>query len=92
VAASTSLTPQQRSLRASIAASVRWSGEDPAPNAARGQAGLIEKFRREVDPEGTLPEAERERRARSALKAHMTRLAFASSKARGARKAGNGTA
>ncbi len=88
----TSLTPEQRTLRARIAASVRWSREDPSATAARGQAGLIDRFRREVDPDGTLPEAERERRAQSAYRAHMSRLALASSKARGARKAGGGDA
>jgi hypothetical protein len=82
------LTDAQMSLRGQIAANARWSKEDPAANAARGQAGLIERFRREVDPGGTLPEAERERRARCAYRAHFQRLALASSKARGARKAG----
>jgi hypothetical protein len=86
------LTPEQRSIRGAIAANARWSREDPAANAARGQAGLIEKFRREVDPDGTLPEAERERRAECARKAHFQRLALASSKARGARKAGGADA
>lgn len=81
------LTPEQRSTRGVIAAHARWAKEDPAVNAARGQVGLIERFRREVDPDGMLPEAERERRARSAYRAHMSRLALASSKARGARKA-----
>jgi hypothetical protein len=84
-----SLTPTQRSLRASIAAHTRWSAEDPAANAARGQAGLLAKFEREIraaDP--TLPDAEVARRAESARQAHMARLALASSKARGARKAG----
>jgi hypothetical protein len=86
------LTAAQRTLRARIAASARWAGEDPAANAARGQAGLIDRFRREVDPDGSLPEAERERRAQYAYRAHFQRLALASSKARGARKAGAGNA
>jgi hypothetical protein len=83
------LTPEQRTLRASIAAHTRWSAEDPAANAARGQAGLLAKFEREAraaDP--TLPDAEIARRAQSAYRAHMARLSFASSKARKARKAG----
>ena len=76
------LTPEQRSQRARIAALARWSKEDPAPGAARGQAGLMARFEREVDPDGVLTPAERARRAECARKAHMTRLAFASSKAR----------
>lgn len=87
------LTPAQRSLRASIAAHTRWSKEDPAANAARGQAGLLARFEREIraaDP--TLRDAEVARRAESARQAHMARLALASSKARAARKATNGAA
>jgi hypothetical protein len=80
------LTPAQRKLRAQIAANTRWSQEDPAPTAARGQAGLQARFEREVDPGGTLPPAERGRRAEAAKRAHFQRLALASAKARAARK------
>ena len=80
------LTPEQRSTRARIAALTRWSKEDPKAQAQRMQDGMMDRFRREVDPDGTLPAAERERRAVAARKAHMQRLALASSKARGARK------
>lgn len=81
-----SLTPAQRKLRAQIAANSRWSKEDPAPTAARGQAGLQARFEREVDPDGTLEPAERVRRAGAARKAHFQRLALASAKARSARR------
>lgn len=50
--------------------------------AARARRGLQAKFLREVDPEGRLPEAERERRASLAFRAHMTRLALRSSQVR----------
>jgi hypothetical protein len=86
------LTPAQRILRAQIAANTRWSQENPAANAARGQAGLLAKFEREIraaDP--TLPDAEVARRAESARRAHMGKLALASTKAR-ARKAGGDNA
>lgn len=87
-----SLTPEQRTLRARIAAHTRWSREDPASNAARGQAGLLARFGREVrEAEPGLSEAEYERRAASAYQAHMAALALASSKAR-ARRAGAGDA
>ncbi|MGH8917627.1 MAG: hypothetical protein ACRDZY_18015, partial [Acidimicrobiales bacterium] len=59
----------------------------PAPTAARGQAGLQARFQRDVDPDGALSPGERARRAESARRAHMQRLALASAKARGARKA-----
>lgn len=74
--------PADRRAVATIAALTRWSKEDPKANAERGQAGLVAKFRRQVDPANQLPEAERERRAQAAYRAHMQRLALASSKAR----------
>lgn len=80
------LTPEQRSQRARIAAFTRWSKEDPVAAAARGQAGLLRKFESQVDPDRTLPEAERLRRAECARRAHMQRLAYRSAKARTPRK------
>jgi hypothetical protein len=79
------LTPSQRAMRARIAANTRWSRENPKANAERGQAGLLAKFEDKVDPDRTLPEAERTRRAEAARRAHMQRLAFQSSKARAGR-------
>lgn len=76
----------QRSQRARIAALTRWSRENPATAAARGQAGLAARFEREVDPEGLLPHPERVRRAEAARKAHMARLAVRSAKVRTAAK------
>lgn len=43
-------------------------------NTAPAQAAFMARFEREVDPEGTLPVAERQKRARAALQAHMIRL------------------
>lgn len=76
------LTPEQRSQRARLAALTRWSKEDPSANASRGQAGLMARFERQVDPNNELAPAERQRRAEAARKAHMLSLAFKSSKAR----------
>lgn len=87
MAASTTLTPEQRSMRASIAACARWKREDPKPNAERGQRGLRDKFRREIaEQHPELGPAELDRRAECAYREHMTRLQFASSKARRARR------
>ncbi len=80
------LTPAQRRLRAQLAANTRWSKEDPTATATRGQAGLLARFEREVDPDNELHPVERYRRAQNAHQAHMQRLALASSKARAARK------
>jgi len=87
------LTPQQRRIRASIAANARWSRENPAENAARGQRGLLAKFDREArEAEPGLTEAEYARRAQAAYRAHMARLSLASSKARARRGGGSDAA
>lgn len=84
---STTLTPEQRTLRARIAACERWAREDGKANAERAQRGLRDRFRREAaERYPDLTPAELDRRADSAYRAHMTRLALASSKARHARK------
>jgi hypothetical protein len=77
------LTPAQRSIRAKIAAHTRWSAEDGKANAQRAQAGLRAKFVRETHERfPDLSDAEIDRRAESAYRAHMQRLALQSSKAR----------
>jgi hypothetical protein len=83
------LTPEQRRLRAQIAAHIRWSLEDPTANAVRAQAGLVARFERQVDPDGTLEPAERARRVESARKAHMKRLALKSANTRRRRAEAN---
>lgn len=85
--AQSKLTAEQRSQRARLAAYARWAKEDPAANAARGQAGLLARFEREVDPNSELPEAERLRRAECARKAHMQRIAIKSADKRRAERA-----
>ena len=82
------LTPKERSLRASIAANTRWSREDPGPALAKVREGYTRRFEDVVDPARSLSEAERARRARAAMRAHMQSLSLKSSKARAARKAG----
>jgi hypothetical protein len=82
-----SLSPEQRRLRAQIAANSRWSREDPRVGTARARAAWYRKFLDQVDPERILSHAERDRRAQSALRAEMQRLALRSSKARSAKAA-----
>jgi len=77
-----SLSPEQLRLRAQIAANSRWSREDPREGTKPARAAFERRFELEVDPDGTLPEVERKRRAAAALRAHMQRLALASSRAR----------
>jgi hypothetical protein len=79
-------TAQDFHLRAKLAAYSRWARtSDPAAATAPARAAFNARFEREVDPGGTLPAAERERRALAARKAYFARLAYRSAKARRAR-------
>jgi hypothetical protein len=81
-------TPEQRSLHAKLAANTRWSKEDPAGTGVRAQAGLWAKFEREArEYEPGLTDAEYARRAESAYRAHMQRLAYRSAQVRRAKAA-----
>lgn len=76
------LNPEQRTLRARIAAHAMHARHDSRATSAPGRRAFLERFEREVDPEGVLPIAERQRRAEHARKAYFTRLALKSSRAR----------
>lgn len=90
MAASTNLTPEQRRQRARIAALARWSKEDPTTNARRAQAGLLDKFRREITEEHPdVTEPELTRRAEAKRREHMARMSYEASKARTAKKKAN---
>lgn len=82
MAAATSLTPEQRSQRARLAALTRWSREDPTAAVHKMQNGIQAKYERQVDPEGVLPDAERMRRADAARKADLAARSFRSSRTR----------
>ena len=77
------LTPEERQMRARIAAHTRWA-QDPDRTAAtsKGRAGLRAKFEREADPDGILPPDELERRVNHLMKAHMLRMSFKAKQAR----------
>lgn len=83
-----SLSPEQRSLRASLAAHEMHARNDSREITANARAAFLKRFLDEVD-EATpgLPEGERLRRAEHRFRAHMKRLALKSSKARAARRA-----
>jgi hypothetical protein len=83
------VTPEQRAMRASIAAHVQWAKEsDPTGRTAPARKAFLERFEREADPGGVLDPAERSRRAEHLRRAYFTRLALASSRARAAKKDG----
>ncbi len=83
------LTPEQRSLRARTASHASWANTtDVLARTRPGRDAAFERFEREVDPTGSLSPEERTRRAKHALKAHMTLLAYRSSRVRSMKKGG----
>lgn len=77
------MTPSERSLIASIAAHESWaSTPDRAARTAKARKAALDRFEREVDPEGILPTAERAKRAEHARKAYFQRLALKSAQVR----------
>ena len=80
---SSSSTPGERALRARLAAhALHAQVADPAAHTAPARRAFLDRFEREVDPDGQLAPAERARRAEHARKAYFLRLALASAKAR----------
>lgn len=79
---SSGMSPSQRTLRARLAAYAMHARHDGRQITANARKAFVERFEREVDPDGALPVAERRRRAEHAMRAHMTRLALRSAQAR----------
>ncbi len=82
VTVSYQVDPDEMARRGRIGAYTLHSRHDPKETTKKARASFLERFEREVDPEGVLPEAERARRAEYARKAYFARLANASANAR----------
>jgi hypothetical protein len=84
------MTPEERtakSLGGRIGAHSRWANcEDRTAAMRPAHQSFMNRFERDVDPEGKLPLPERAVRAEHAKKAYFARLALASAKARARRK------
>lgn len=82
------LTPQERSLRARLAAHTRWAATPPAERsvitakARRNAPGSLDWHMAQVDPEGRYSEADRRKMAENHRSAYFQRLALQSAKAR----------
>ncbi len=74
------LTPEERALRARIAAHALHSKCDSKELTAKARESFMARFEAEVDPEGILSPSERKRRAEHARKAYFARLALKSAK------------
>ena len=78
-----SLTPTERSLRARLAAHSSWAQTaDPSSRTRAARDAFLDRFEREVDPDGQLPPEERRVRAEHARKAYFSQLALKSAQAR----------
>ncbi len=84
------LTPEILRLRGRVGAYVQHSRHDPRETTSAARARFLQRFEDEVDPDRTLPEAERLRRAEAARKAFFTRLALKSALKRAKRAQGEG--
>ncbi len=72
-----------RSLIARLAAHESWARTtNPSARTEPARRALLDRFERQVDPDGLLSPAERARRAGHARKAYFTRLALRSAQAR----------
>jgi hypothetical protein len=77
------MTPEQRRLRAQVAANTRWSrpmAREDAADAAR--SAFYARLEREVDPQGRLSPAELDRRVQAAARAFSARLNSAKARKR----------
>lgn len=79
------ISPAQRSLLARSGAYAQHAKHDVRDTTRAARDAFLRRFENEVDPRRELPEAERTRRALAARKAHMSRLALRSAKARARR-------
>jgi hypothetical protein len=79
---------KKKSVRHQFAAHSMHSMHDARKTTEAARKANAERFEYQIDPEGKLPPAERQRRAEHARKAYMLSLAYRSAKVRAARKAG----
>jgi len=72
------LSPHEASLRGRIGAYALHASHDPRETTKAARVRFLARFLDEVDPDRTLPEAERQRRAEAARKMYFARLALKS--------------
>ena len=76
------LSPSERVLRARLAAHTLHGKVDSTVHTEPARKAFLDRFEREADPDGILPELERKRRVAQLKKAYFTRLALKSAQAR----------
>ena len=80
------LSPAEAAFRGRIGAFRLHATHDPRETTRAARASFLARFEREVDPDSVLPEAERQRRAEMARRAHFARLALKSARTRARKK------
>lgn len=86
---SSSLTPAERKLRAEKAIATRWANstrEERQRILAKARSVFMDRFEKQVDPEGKLDPKERAFRAEHAKKAYFAGLALKAAQARRRRR------
>ena len=68
--------------RGRLGAFAQHAAHDPRETTAAARRAFLDNFVALVDPDRTLPEEERQRRAKAARSAHFSRLAIAGSRKR----------
>lgn len=86
------MSAKERQLRARQAAHKLHATRDSRELTQPARDSFLAKFERQVDPDGELSEAERQRRAEQARKAYFADLARQSAKVRRQRKGRGGGA
>ncbi|WP_051362933.1 hypothetical protein [Amycolatopsis thermoflava] len=77
------MTPEQRALRSRLGAHIKWANTtDRSAATAPARKAFHDRWERQADPDGVLSPGERAVRAEHLKKAHFTRMAMASAKAR----------
>lgn len=77
------MTPEQRRLRAKVAANKRWSQHTAREHqAAAARSAFFARMERQVDPEGELPPDVRAALVKAAAREHSARLNAAKARKR----------
>jgi hypothetical protein len=84
--------PAEMARRGRIGAYRLHATHDSRETTQAARATFLARFEREVDPDGTLAEAERQRRAEHARKAYFARLALKSARTRAKKRGQKATA
>lgn len=81
-------TPEQRSLAAQIAVHTSWANtKDRTSRTAPARQAFVDRFERQVDPNGEMDPIARAKAAENARKAFYLALSLKSKNVRAARKA-----